>query len=114
MKIRNLTRQVLIAQDIIVADNPWSRMKGLLGRKSLSFDQALVLRPCNSVHMLFMQFAIDILFLNKENMVVGLVQELKPNHFSPVYFKAQSAIELPASTIKITNTQIGDQIEFLA
>ena len=113
MKIRNLTRQTLIAQEAMVASNPFSRMKGLLGRKDFISNQALIIKPCNSVHMFFMKFAIDILFINRDNVVVGLLQELKPNQLSPIYFKAQYVIELPLNTIKNTNTQIGDSIDLL-
>ena len=111
MVIRNLTRQIIISQKTIIAQTPFSRMKGLLGRKDFAPSEALVIRPCNSVHMLFMLFAIDVLFVNRSNEIVGLVQGLKPYQFSAIYFKAEYVIELPVSTIEITKTQIGDKLE---
>lgn len=111
MTIRNLTRQIIISQKTFIAQTPFSRMKGLLGRKALAPSEALVIRPCNSVHMLFMAFPIDVIFANQNNEVVGLVSGLRPFQFSAIYFKAKYAIELPVSTIKITKTQIGDKLQ---
>ena len=113
MKIHNITRQNFLAQEVEIAQNPFSRMKGLLGRKSLPKGQALIIRPCNQVHMFFMNFAIDVVFLNKENIIVGLVNSLEPNRVSPLYLKAHSAVELPPGTILATSTQIKDEIELV-
>jgi uncharacterized membrane protein (UPF0127 family) len=61
-----------------IADKPWSRMRGLLGRSSLPVGEGLLIKPCGSVHMFFMRFAIDVVFLDRELSVVGVVPELRP------------------------------------
>ncbi len=110
--MRNSTRQEAIASRVVVADSPWSRMKGLLGRKSLGQDEALVISDCQSVHMMFMSFPIDVIFINRQKRVVGLCRDLQPFQFSPVFWKSACAIEVPAGTIVRTYTQLGDQIEY--
>jgi len=37
-------------------------MKGLLGRRELPDGEGILLRPCASIHMFFMRFAIDAVF----------------------------------------------------
>jgi uncharacterized membrane protein (UPF0127 family) len=107
----NLTRQSTIATSVEVARNPWQRIKGLLGRKGMAAGSALIITRCQSIHMVFMQFPIDVIFCDAHNKVVGLCVNIKPFGFSPIFFKASHAIELPGGRIDASKTQIGDQIQ---
>ncbi len=49
-----------------IADSPLLRMRGLLGRSSLAADEGLLVRPAGSIHMLFMRFAIDAVFCDRD------------------------------------------------
>ena len=109
--ITNLTRKALIASSVEMAQNPWQRMKGLLGREDLPKGQALVIPGCQSIHMFFMKFPIDVVFCDRQNRVIGLCQNIRPFALSPVFFKAAYAIELPAGTIQDTQTQAGDHFQ---
>lgn len=64
-----------------VAASTWSRMRGLLGRSSLDPDEGILLRPAGSIHMLFMRFAIDAVFVDSELRVVG-VATVRPWRFA--------------------------------
>ncbi|MFA5059291.1 MAG: DUF192 domain-containing protein [Candidatus Omnitrophota bacterium] len=110
MKIINTTRQTVIADQVAIADTPLSRMIGLLNRKQILPSEALVIESCNSIHMFFMRFSIDVIFVGKDNSVVGLVKNIKPFSLSPIFWKAQRAIELPAGTIQASGTCLGDSI----
>ena len=65
-----------------VADSFWSRGVGLLGRRSLPPAEGLLIRPCSSVHTLFMRFTIDVVYLDEAWRVVKVVHRLKPWRFS--------------------------------
>lgn len=108
MRIINRTRDTTLAESVIIADTPFRRMKGLLGRKEFSRGAAIVLCPCNSVHTLFMRFPIDIAFIDKDHRVVKILSSLKPFRVSAVYLRASCAIEFPAGVLTATNTGIGD------
>jgi uncharacterized membrane protein (UPF0127 family) len=108
--IHNLTRDTTIASHIEIAQNPWARMKGLLGRRDLPPGEALIITHCQSIHMFFMKFPIDVIFCDSRNKVIGLCESLKPFCLSPIFFKASYAIELPIGSITASKTQIGDQI----
>ncbi len=87
---------LVLARRVEAAHSLPRRIKGLLGRRELAPDQGLWLRPCRQVHTWFMRFPIDVLFLDRELVVVGLVRNLGPWRLSPFYFRARSALELAA------------------
>ncbi len=112
MKIINLTKNTVLAENAVIADDPLSRTKGLLGKKALLPQEALVLKPCNSIHTFFMRFPIDVLFVDRELKVVAAISSLKPNRLSRIYFSAKYAIELPIGVIASTRTSPGDILRF--
>jgi uncharacterized membrane protein (UPF0127 family) len=112
MRAFDLNNGKEIAAKVEVADSFLSRMKGLLGRQNLPTGQALLITHCKSIHMFFMQFPIDVIFLDKKNTVVGIVNDIKPYQLSKTYWKASFALECPAGTIKANEVVLGDQISF--
>ena len=86
-------------------------MTGLLNRQSLPKDEALVITRCQSIHMFFMRFAIDAIFVDKDNCVVGLVKGIKPFRLSPIFFRSSYVIEVPEGVIVQTETSPGDKIK---
>jgi uncharacterized protein len=61
-----------------VADTPLVRMRGLLGRSGLEPGESMLFRPAGSIHMLFMRFAIDVIFCDEELVVLNVVPGLRP------------------------------------
>jgi uncharacterized membrane protein (UPF0127 family) len=110
MKVINKTRNIILADNCFVAKGPLQRVKGLLGRSSMQRGSALLLKPCNSIHSFFMKFAIDALFVDKSNRVVGILPEFRPFRISPVYFQACCVIEFPAGTLLPESVRVGDRI----
>jgi uncharacterized membrane protein (UPF0127 family) len=113
MKILNRSKNTFLAQDARIADSFFARMFGLLGKKELKSGEALIIKPCNSVHTFFMHFTIDVLFVDKDLRVVKSISAIKPFRLSAIYPKADLAIELPSGSIDSTRTAISDQIEFV-
>ena len=110
MKIINQTKNTLLAEDVIMADRPLKRIRGLLGRKEFKKGEAIILKPCNSIHTFFMRFPIDVLFIDKENRVIKAVSHLEPFRLTPVYFNSAFTVELPSGTISSTLTCEGDSL----
>ena len=111
MKVLNKTQNTIIAQNASVAHSFYSRSKGLLGRSSLSEGEALIIPHCQSIHMFFMRFSIDVIFIDKQDKVVGLVEKIKPFQLSGVFWKASYAIEAAEGTIHSSQTQLGDLVQ---
>jgi uncharacterized membrane protein (UPF0127 family) len=80
MQIAQLTKSdgTLVCERCALAVRPWSRMRGLLGRASLETDEGMLFRPTGSIHMFFMRFAIDAVFLDRDLVVIDVVRGLKP------------------------------------
>ncbi len=104
----NVTQKKVLARKVRYCDRFLSRLKGLLGTQKLDLDEACWLIPCNMVHTFGMHYAIDVVFLNKKNDVVSVVQNLKPNCFSPFVPTAHSVVEFSSGTQQ--KTQPGEQL----
>ncbi|MBW3022673.1 DUF192 domain-containing protein [Candidatus Woesearchaeota archaeon] len=65
-----------------------------------------------SLHMFFVFYPIDVLFLDSSGKVVEIKENFKP--FSAYFPKKKSkyVIELPAGAIKKSSTQVGDTVSF--
>ena len=113
MRLINQTKNTILAEDIYLANLPFKRIRGLLGRKVFLPEQAIILEPCNSVHTFFMHFPIDILFLDKNYKVIKVLPKFNPNRISNIYWHSKRVIELPTGKINLTNTQISDQLQLL-
>lgn len=109
----NLTKKTLIAQNLLVADRFWPRFKGLLGRKELTADTALVIEPCNSVHTWFMRFPIDLLFLSGDFFVLHVAENVRPWRLVPYVRGARRVVELQAGAAARTGTSAGDQLSIV-
>ena len=108
----NHTRDKLIAGSVKQCTSFIDRFFGLMFTRSLAQDSGLALIPCNSIHMFWMNYPIDAIFLDKDGIVVGLVKGIKPWHVSKMFRQAITCIEVNVGTIEATETQIGDLIEF--
>ncbi len=87
-----------------------SRLVGLLNRESMARREALIITQCRGIHMFFMRFAIDVIFVDGDDRIVGLVRNIKPFCISPYFWQACSAIELPSGVIDQTRCAMGDRI----
>jgi uncharacterized protein len=67
-----------VCERCALATSPLTRMRGLLGRASLDPSEGMLFRPAGSIHMLFMRFAIDAVFCDRDLVVVDVVRGLKP------------------------------------
>ncbi|MBF0386986.1 MAG: DUF192 domain-containing protein [Candidatus Omnitrophica bacterium] len=110
MTIANISTQRMVAVKAGLADTFLARLKGLLGRTSLEPGEALVITRCNSIHMFFMRFALDVVFVDRSWCVVGLVRGIRPFQLSPIFWRAATAIELPVGTIASTGIIVGQTL----
>lgn len=110
MKITNLSKNRILAEEVILARSFFKRLKGLLGYKLLGPKQGMILLPSNSVHTFFMHFPIDILFVDKNNKVIMAISSLKPFSLTPICWRSKYIIELPAGVIQSTSTEKGDAL----
>jgi uncharacterized membrane protein (UPF0127 family) len=111
LRIRNVTRNTVLAVAADVADTSKKRRTGLLKRTSLPAGEGLWIAPCEGIHSFRMKFAIDALFLDRRRKVLKIRHEMGRGRIS-LCLRAHSVLELPAGTAKATGTVEGDQLEF--
>jgi uncharacterized protein len=110
MRAIDITSGKELAAHLEVAASLFSRAKGLLGRQALFPGEGLLIRPCSGVHTFFMNFPIDVLFLDKGNRVIEAVSNLQPYRISKVHPWSDGVIELPAGTVRASETVIGNRV----
>ena len=110
-RLINLTRDTVLAERLVRATTFRARLIGLLGRKSLPEGEGLSIEPCSSVHMLFMRFAIDVVFVNADGRVVRAISGLRPWRATRLYPEARWVAELPNGTLARSGTAEGDSLQ---
>lgn len=108
--LMNQTQSKTLVRDLKIAEQFFDRAKGLLGSDSLPPDQALWIYQCNSIHTLFMKYAIDCVFIDKNMKVISLVAQIQPWRVVLPQWGAQSVIEMTAGQIQQLNIKVGDQL----
>ncbi len=115
MQIYNLTKETALAPRSKSCRNLFSQGIGLMFSKKIT-NLGLVFifkkEKIIPLHMLFVFYPIDVLWLDKERKVVQIKEKLKPFHMISPRKKAKYIIELPEGTIRKTETEVGDQIQF--
>ncbi|MEH7381314.1 DUF192 domain-containing protein [Bacillus sp. JJ1533] len=87
------------------------RLKGLMFQLKPIKNEAIILEPCNSIHMFFMFFPIDVVFLDKENRVVKTKEDVKPWTVIFPVKHAYKTIEMPVGSIRKFGIRDGCVIE---
>ncbi|MGE5595748.1 MAG: DUF192 domain-containing protein [Hyphomicrobiales bacterium] len=110
-KVVDVTSGVTLGEQIDEAASAWTRFRGLMLRGSLAEGAGLDIRPCGSIHMMFMRFAIDAVFYDREGRVTKVARRVRP--WIGLAFGGKGAkgvIELPVGAAD--GVSPGDQLEF--
>ena len=99
----------LLASVVELALTSETRRKGLLGRDSLDPSVALIIAPCSSIHMFFMRFPIDAVFVDRSGSVVKIVRDLKPWRIA-ASLGAHAVVELNAGAAARADVRVGDRL----
>ena len=108
-RLVNVTQDIVLATAVEPALDARTRKKGLLGRDAFPADAALILAPCNAVHMFGMRFAIDVLFLDRSGVVLKRAVALQRNRIA-IAWRAFATIEFCANHPGVARTNVGDRV----
>ena len=114
---RNLDRGTVLAERLETAGSLWAKFMGLMGRATLPPGDGLWLPASNGIHMMFMRFAIDAVFVGKPD--ADGVRTVRSVHrrlrawvgLVLLVLGAAGVLELPVGTIDATGTAVGDRLE---
>ena len=97
--------------EIELAESFLSRLRGLMGRKKLEKGRGLLLAPCNSIHMLFMRFAIDVIYLDKEYCIKKISRNVFPWIGMSFCFGAWAALEMASGEADRLKLAVGQKFK---
>ena len=114
---RNLDRGSVLAEPLETAGSFWGKFMGLMGRPSLDRGSGLWLPGANGIHMMFMRFPIDAVFVTRAD--AEGVRRVRSVHrgvrawtgLVPLITGAHGVLELPVGTIDASGTAVGDRVE---
>lgn len=101
----------MLAEDLEVPATMFGRGLGLMFRRKLDPGRGMWLYPCSGIHMLFMRFPIDAVFLDRKERVKKVYRSLPP-WYGVVWWEigARSVLELPPGSTSEINLARGDQV----
>lgn len=111
MVVTNLTRQTQVCADCVVGTSFYWRLRGLMFRASFGPFDGLWLAPTAEIHMFWVRFPIDLVWLDDERVVVRTTHAIKPWRVERCP-GARSIIELPVGALDASGTVPGDRLTF--
>jgi uncharacterized protein len=99
----------LVCERCVLAFSASARMKGLLGRQSLPAGEGVLLRPAGSIQTMFMRFAIDAVFLDRDLRVVDIIPNLRPWRLAGRR-GVRAVLELPAGEASRRGIRPGERL----
>jgi len=116
LRVRNLSRATELGDRLDVADSLWAKFMGLMGRPALDPGSGLWLTDSNGIHMMFMRFPIDAVFVGRPDptgarRVLSVHRALRAwTGLVPFVRGAHGVLELPVGAIDASGTEVGDFI----
>jgi uncharacterized protein len=94
----------------MLADNYFTRLIGLMGKKQMDDSGGLLLKKCSSVHTIGMRYALDLVFMDKMGKVLKCAEGVKP--FRTASAKgAYYTLELNQGMIRKQGIEVNDRFE---
>lgn len=112
VSIANTTRATSLGTRVRVASSMRDRIVGLLRTPEVLPSEGLLIERTASIHMFFMPYAIDVVFVDRQGRVTRTVSRLRPWRVVWWARGARDCIELRAGALEGTGTVPGDQLTF--
>lgn len=110
-RVRRSSDSAVVCERCEIPESSFGRARGLLGRDGLEPGGGMLIDRAGSVHMFFMRFPIDVVFLSRDRTVVGVRHRLRPWRYAGAR-RAVAALELPAGRAAEVGVEPGDVLVF--
>jgi uncharacterized membrane protein (UPF0127 family) len=110
VRVANLTRGTSVAERCRVAHTLGERTVGLLATPVLSAGEGLLIERTQSIHMFFMRYPIDVVFVDRDGQVTQTVGRLRPWRVVWWARGARDCLELPVGALEASGTVPGDRL----
>ena len=98
--------------NVRIADSLFTRFLGFMGIKNPR-DHAIFFPSCNSIHSFFMNFDIDVFFLDKDYNLIKIVGGFRPWRLILPVKNASNLLEIPSTLSKDLKVNLGDKLNFI-
>ncbi len=113
VRVINCSTGKSIFDKVFLTESFKDRFLGLMFKKlPIDFD-ALIIDKCTAVHSFFMRFDIDLIFLNREKVVIDIEKGLKPYRVSNFVKDSYYVIETVSNKTALEKFSVGDIIDFV-
>lgn len=109
-RINNKTKNKIIFNNLEEANTYTKRLKGLLCKKHIESDYALIIYPCKGIHTLFMKFLIDLIVLNKQKEVIIKYSNIEP--FKIIKGTKEWYYVIECHNDKSEEVEVGDKLDW--
>ena len=110
-RVRRSSDGAVVCERCEIPEGSFGRARGLIGRDGLERGGGMLIDRAGSVHMFFMRFPIDVVFLSRDRTVVGVRHGLRPWRYAGAR-RAVAALELPAGRAAEVGVEPGDVLVF--
>lgn len=110
--VQNVHTGRVVASRVLTARGRFARAVGLLGRWRLDEGEALWIAPSRGVHTFGMRFAIDLVALDRDGVVVDCVERLRPWRVRWPRRRTAGVLELAAGAVARSGTRVGHRLVF--
>src|SRR3990170_6345439 len=113
IRVENTTRSTTVGDRVQVASSTKDRTVGLLRTPEVKHGEGLWIEQSPSIHMFFMPYAIDAVFVSRAGRVTKVVPNLKPWRVVWWARGAADCLGLRAGAAAESNTQVGDELRLV-
>ena len=113
VRVENVTRVTTVGERVRVASSSVDRSVGLLKTPEVKRGEGLWIERSPSIHMFFMPYAIDAVFVSRAGRVTKVVANLKPWRVVWWARGARDCLELRAGAAAESATQPGDDLRLV-
>jgi len=101
---------LLLTTGVETAESFFKRFMGLMLRKSMDESHGLLLTPCNAVHTFSMRFAIDVVYLDADGVILKIDEAMKPRKIGKTVKGGRSVLELNAYAARRLGLNTGNKL----
>ncbi len=91
-----------------------SRRRGLLGRDGLAEGAALIIAPCQAIHTFRMRFPIDVVFADRQGLVVGVRSNVGARRLGRRVARVRDHRARPPAPREHADIRVGDRLVVIA
>ncbi len=110
-RVRRSADGAIVCERCEIPESAFGRARGLLGRSGLEPGEGMLIDRAGAVHMFFMRFQIDVVFLARDRTVVGVKHRLAPWRVAGARH-AVASLELLAGRAAEVGLEKGDILVF--